>query len=217
MSISNEKKLESGLLRTLLSRTNLGISGALTADHSGAVTTITVDGLGTVPATTGHLYIFNAAKLWDRVKYTARSLEEGVYTFTVKETLDNTYLENEPVYVEKYEILSYGLTVTENTDSFIQVIVSTEFDLAPNVSGMNTFKAPVMILSATRVDKDKLRTELNYLYSECVAVITGFNKTTLSTYTALTIDATVRGNQKPEQTEHFHDQSVSTEIFYQTT
>ena len=77
------------------------LDGALTAGFSGAVTSITVDGVATAdePPTTGKLYLTNAAAQSETVDYTAWTYTGGIYTFTVSKTLTYTYLEDDAVKI----------------------------------------------------------------------------------------------------------------------
>lgn len=70
--------------------------GALTAGLTGAITEITMDGLTSPDIyNTGKLYLRNTAGDDETVDYTAYSLSDGVYTFTVSVTLSHTYAEND--------------------------------------------------------------------------------------------------------------------------
>ena len=70
--------------------------GALTAGKSGAVVAITADGFTSPDIyTSGTLYLINAAGEAETVAYTAYTLADGVYTFTVSDTLTYTYANND--------------------------------------------------------------------------------------------------------------------------
>lgn len=70
--------------------------GALTAGLSGSILAVTADGFSSEDVyDTGKIYLRNSAGLSETIAYTAYSLVNGVYTFTVSATLANTYANND--------------------------------------------------------------------------------------------------------------------------
>jgi len=92
--------------------------GALTAGKSGAVIAITADGFTSPDAySTGTLYLQNAAWENETVDYTAYSLANGVYTFTVAATLTYAYAENDTCRLIAHPLIAVANSAITKTDA----------------------------------------------------------------------------------------------------
>lgn len=100
-------------------------SGTLAADYSGAVTQIQVSGLSEEPLPEGFLMLENSAGETDRVQYSAFSETGGVYTFTVDDTLDYSYLANDDCSIEDQLILYADNDAFNNSADRSDVDVTT--------------------------------------------------------------------------------------------
>lgn len=86
--------------------------GALTATKTGAITSITMDGITSPDIyATGKLYLRNAAGEDETIDYSAYSLNGSVYTFTVSVTLAHSYAENDIC-----RLIAQPLIAVENAD-----------------------------------------------------------------------------------------------------
>lgn len=73
------------------------IEGAATQAHSGAIASIKAGGMTGTPGDTGYLVLQNSAGEAETVEYSAKSLADGVCTFTVSATLKYSYAKNDLV------------------------------------------------------------------------------------------------------------------------
>jgi hypothetical protein len=87
-------------------------SGTANAAYSGVVTSIVVNGLTQTLQTTGFLILENSDGDRDRVAYTAYVSATG--TFTVDDTLINTFAEGDTVYIEDQLCMYSGNSVFNN-------------------------------------------------------------------------------------------------------
>jgi len=87
--------------------------GALTAPLTGTIAAIPAEDFSPTPDVyeTGNITLVNAAGLTETIAYTAYALANGVYTFTVSKTLDNTYAAGDIC-----RIVAQKLVVADNTE-----------------------------------------------------------------------------------------------------
>jgi hypothetical protein len=100
-------------------------SGTLAADYSGAVMQIQVSGLSEEPLPEGFLMLENSAGETDRVQYSAFSETGGVYTFTVDDTLNYSYLANDDCGIEDQLVLYADNDAFNNSADRSDVDVTT--------------------------------------------------------------------------------------------
>lgn len=113
--------------------------GALTAGKTGAVVAITADGFTSPDVyTSGTLYMENAAGENETVAYTAYSLANGVYTFTVAATLTYTYAENDLCRLVAHPLIAVANSAITKTDAATgKFILAIDAETAPFQRAVN--------------------------------------------------------------------------------
>jgi hypothetical protein len=127
--------------------------GALTANKSGEITSLSLSGLSVAPrARSGTVQLINSAGEYESVNFTAYSVSSGVYTFTVAATLTYSYLSGDTVRVLEPPIISVGNSDIDQTNKATGAFVlsvsgsSTVFESLvkglPKIPGLSSLSNP---------------------------------------------------------------------------
>ena len=116
-------------------------TGALTANHSGSVVTISIDGLSTTPNPSGLLYLINATGQNEVVPYRSYALDSGVYTFNVSTddfddavTLKYSYADDDAATVHNPPSAIQQAIIAMAVDVFEHPELSPEISLNKNAT-----------------------------------------------------------------------------------
>ncbi|MFA5321381.1 MAG: hypothetical protein WC373_01800 [Smithella sp.] len=108
------------------------VSGAMTADKTGAVTEIIADGFASEPADAGFLTLINGAGETEDIAYTSWTELNDVYTFVVDATLTYSYLNNDVCkFLDTPPMLRISNSDIDDTDKatgLILVTLDTDFN-----------------------------------------------------------------------------------------
>lgn len=149
-------------------------SANLNQGYSGVVTSIIIKNLSVTPPRTGSIKLINAASETDSVNYTGYSLTNSVYTFTVDDTLDYVYLEDDSVQVAEGLLAKTGNDDVDKTDKdtgFLKFNVdANNYNFVDAVNGLPSIsncKMELKIYSDSElVDVIRFGVQCNNLYDD---------------------------------------------------